>query len=135
MSAQLILNPTWKMSEVLENTEPTQLGRAIVELVHRDGLEQTSDSIGQYPCWKSIDPSFTGDDCGEENAVAVEGYGIAYDSFSAGSDGDYEYSYGLLTDGVLMTHYHPASDYVAVDTSAEDAFEKLKTFESDMLSK
>ena len=133
MYAQLILNPSWKISEVMEDTAPTKLGTVIVRLVQRDGLQKAADTLGAYPCWKKLDDGFSEQES-SDGCVCVEGYGLAYDDFSAGGDGNNLYTYGLMTDGFLMAFHHPSRDWQSVDTSADDALEKFASFEDEISS-
>ena len=132
MTSYLICNPSWGVTEVEGNDRPEKLGLELAKLIGRDGIEEASDMLHDFPCWKSVDSSFKKDD-GEVDAdgeKSIDGYGIAYTGFDAGTDGDYDFAYGIMTDGTVLVTDYKKNVTAPIEPKAENPLGKYQSLVS-----
>ena len=118
MSAYVICTPSWSMCTVLEDPEPEKLGKTLVNLIRDHGEEEVSDVLSDGYCWEYLDEDIADDD------EVVVGYGkLIKDIFF--DVGEYDYIYGIMSDGALLITHCGEDDRAFVDPKSEGALERM----------
>jgi hypothetical protein len=113
--ARIICTLSWGACDVLKKTDPTNLGKTLVNLIRKHGAETTSDVLSQGHCWEYLDEEADGCD---ENMVQEYGK-LAEDVFCDVNECDY--IYGIMSDGTLQITRCYDGDTVFVEPMDENA--------------
>ena len=120
MSAYIVCPLSWGSCDVLENTEPSMLGKTLVNLIREHGAEEASDVLSHGYCWEYLDENMKCYDDGD-----VEGYGKLLDGIFF-DIGECDYIYGIMSDGTIQITRCEDDEKAFVDPDDEDSLDQIK---------
>lgn len=101
---KIICNQSWSETEAASPEKPGELVQALFSLIERDGLDKASDTLSEQISWFKIDPlqKSPGEALPDGNIQIVPGYGAFYSDPDDSSECDYDYIWGIMTDGSVL---------------------------------
>ena len=101
---KIICNQSWSETEAASPENPGELAQVLFTLLERDGLDKASDTLSEQIAWHNLDPfqKIPGEDHKNGKTQIVPRYGAFYTDPNDSSDCDYDYIWGIMTDGSVL---------------------------------